>query len=77
MCLVPYVGGGRDRAKRKAWIEIEVDGLGIAYQRAGQGPLLLLLHGFFGAMTVEGKGRYYLGPETRIAEWPRAHRPAT
>jgi pimeloyl-ACP methyl ester carboxylesterase len=35
-----------------AWHSVEVDGLRIAYQRVGEGPPLILLHGFFGDSRV-------------------------
>ena len=39
---------GSDASARRAMDIVEVDGLHIAYERAGSGPSLVLLHGYVG-----------------------------
>jgi pimeloyl-ACP methyl ester carboxylesterase len=48
---------------------VELEGLGIAYERAGQGPPLLLLHGFFGDSRVWRWQLENLSDEFDVVAW--------
>jgi pimeloyl-ACP methyl ester carboxylesterase len=48
---------------------VEIEGLGIAYERAGQGPPLLLLHGFFGDSRVWRWQLEDLSDEFDVVAW--------
>src|SRR5919202_1096206 len=53
-------------AGRVEWVN--VDGLEIAYQREGEGPPLLLLHGFFGDHRV-WRRQFELADEYTVVAW--------
>src|SRR6266704_3508178 len=55
--------GGNDRQA------VNIDGLHIAYQRIGEGPPLLLLHGFFGDSRVWSKQLAGLSSEFDVIAW--------
>jgi pimeloyl-ACP methyl ester carboxylesterase len=48
---------------------LEVDGLRIAYKRAGEGPPLILLHGFFGDSRVWRRQLEDLSNEFDVVAW--------
>ena len=48
---------------------IEIEGLRIAYERAGQGPSLVLLHGFFGDRRVWGPQLAAFSEEYEVVAW--------
>ena len=49
--------------------QIEVEGIRIAYERAGQGQPLLLLHGFFGDTRVWSPQLEELSDEYEVVAW--------
>lgn len=49
--------------------QIEIEGLRIAYERAGQGQPLLLLHGFFGDTHVWRPQLDELSDEYEVVAW--------
>ncbi len=49
--------------------QIEIEGFRIAYQRAGEGPLLVLLHGFFGDSRVWRWQLQELSDEFTVVAW--------
>src|SRR2546423_1331116 len=49
--------------------QIEVEGLRIAYERAGEGPLLVLLHGFVGDSREWRRQIHGLSDEFTVVAW--------
>jgi pimeloyl-ACP methyl ester carboxylesterase len=65
---------GLARGDAPAWIgcgmdEVEVDGLRIAYRRAGRGPALVLLHGAFGDSRAWRPQLEGLSDELTVIAW--------
>jgi hypothetical protein len=61
---------GRSRRRRTAMETIEVDGLRIAYERAGAGPPLVLLHGYVGdGPTTWRRQLDGLGDDFTVIAW--------
>jgi pimeloyl-ACP methyl ester carboxylesterase len=56
------------RGSRDSVHEVHVDGLRIAFQREGQGPPLLFLHGFFGDHRV-WRRQFELADEYTVVAW--------
>src|SRR5437879_4790571 len=66
-------GGGYPRSRQRVGLHmdhIEVSGLRIAYERAGQGPPLVLLHGFVGdGRATWGRQLEGLSDEFTVIAW--------
>jgi pimeloyl-ACP methyl ester carboxylesterase len=56
------------RASGRSAQHVEVDGLRIAYQREGQGPPVVFLHGFFGDHRV-WRRQFELADEFTVVAW--------